>query len=407
MKERNFPCFISSYFEYSKDGFCPDPFHYWVGVSVVAGALERKVWLVQTEKQIYYPNLYVLLVSLPGMGKSSAANIGVNMLRELKGVNMLPSQVTEAKLIDLFGTRKSFVYKGKEIQHSSRFYYASEASSSLRDIYGEFIALITDFYDSHDVWEKATVKGGEFRLKNICMNMLAGCTFDYLKKLITDNNIMGGFASRLIYIIHDEKVIRRPSWVDDGDEEKDAETRRLLMEDLEQIHSLKGRFTVSKEFKERFVEWFPRYDAARQDIKSEKIQSLMVRKQTNLLKLCMVISASRSNDMVLTEEHWNEAMKQLDHIEPDIPRMLQASEAANVETQKGLNMAILTCLNDSPKKELTENLLKGKLIALGFDPLKIKTTLDMMCASAVQVKRGTSEDGRSVYQLLVDPNDNL
>ena len=86
---RNFDNFLSSYMDYAVDGFCPDEFHFWTGVSVIAGALERKVWTNVTAQWTLYPNLYVLLISNPAIGKSSAGNKGViELLREVPTVNI-------------------------------------------------------------------------------------------------------------------------------------------------------------------------------------------------------------------------------------------------------------------------------------------------------------------------------
>ena len=402
--KRNFPDFLTAYYKYSKDGFCPNVFHYWTGVSVVSGALERKVWLPQSSKFNTYPNLYILLVSLPGMGKSSAANIGIDLLKDCGTVQFLPTQVTEAKLIELLSGRSIFTLGNKEHQHSSRFYYASEASNSLRNIYGDFIACLTDFYDCPKLWEKATIKADKVALSNVCLNMLAGCTFDYLSKLVTDDNIMGGFASRLIYIIHDEKCIRSPSW--ESEDEHDPDMREALLADLKVIHSLKGKFRADKGFKQKWESWFPKFDELRQEHESEKMQSLLVRKSMNLLKLCMIMSASKSNDLVITEEHWQEAMMNLDRQENNLPKMLRIAQMKNTDSQKSLNLAILAALDDCPGKRLTEKLLKGKLLNHGFEPTKIKGTLELMAVSETQIKK-VQEDGKEWFQLLVDPNNNL
>lgn len=404
MSKRNFPDFLDAYFEYSRDDFCPDPFHYWTGVSTVAAALERKVWLPWSKTLNYYPNIYTLLVSLPGMGKSSAANVGVALLRDATEVRFIPEQITEAKFIESMGRRKTFVFGDKEIQHSSAFYYASEASSSLKNVYGDFIAMLTDFYDCRDIWEKATMKSGEVRLKNICVNVLAGCTFDYLGKLITDDNIMGGFASRILYVIHDEKKVRNPGWNDTI--KHDEKLHKKLVEDLHVIHNLKGRFRADEGFKKRYMEWFPKFDEARQGIESEKMQSLLVRKSTNLMKLCMIVSASRRNDLLLKEEDWVTAMRRLDKIEAQLPKMLRAAQMKDTQSQRSLNLAILSCLDDSPTKKLKENVLKGKLLAQGFDPTKVIGTIQFMCASGTQIKQIVI-DGKPGYELLVDPNEHL
>ena len=213
MTKRNFPDWLDAYAQYSNDNFVPPQFNQWSGLSVVAGALERKVWLPWNDTFSYYPNIFVLMVSLPGAGKSTALNKAIGILQDMNArtssLNIIPSQVTEAKFIDLMSAQTVFEYGTQMIYQSAGYYFASEASNSLKNVFGDFIACLTDFYDCPPFWEKATKKDDKITLRNVSLNLLAGSTFDYLSKLVTDDNIMGGFASRLIYVVHREKLVRK------------------------------------------------------------------------------------------------------------------------------------------------------------------------------------------------------
>jgi len=406
MSKRNFPNFLDAYYEYAKDAFCPDIFHLWTGISIVAGALERKVWLPWTASLNFYPNLYILLVSHPGMGKSSAGNTGVNgLLRHIKDVKFIPAQVTEAKFIDIMSAQQGMAVGTKQLMHSSGYFYASEASNSLKNIYGDFIACLTDFYDCPSLWEKATQKDDVITLSNVCFNMLAGCTFDYLNKLITDDNIMGGFASRVMYVIHDEKMVRKPSW---GSVDSQAETsRKLLMEDLQAIHKMSGPFTATPEFKAKWLEWFPKHDAKRQELASEKLQALLVRKGTNLMKLCMVCAAAEASDRVLRIQHWERAMALVESLEGGIPKMLKMTQSQNGgdDGQRALNMTIMELL-DSNGKEMGLKKLALTCVNKGYQIQRVKDTINAMVEGEQLKKLNISNQGLSL-RLLVDSNDYL
>ena len=56
---RNFENFVDAYFDYTKDGYVPDKFHFWCALSTVAAAMERKCWLPWAGKFMTYPNLYM------------------------------------------------------------------------------------------------------------------------------------------------------------------------------------------------------------------------------------------------------------------------------------------------------------------------------------------------------------
>lgn len=383
MKTRHYKNFLAAYLQYHRDQFVPDKFHLWAGISVIAAALERKVYIPWSKTLNFYPNLYVLLVAKPAIGKSSVIMPAVNMLRELnevaetKGVRILPSQMTEAKLIDLM--KRSTIYEeGTMIKNQcAGFYFASEASACLKNLYGDFVATITSFYDCDSIWEKATMGLGDeaIKLHNICFNLLAGSTFDYLGELITDKNIMGGFASRLIYIIQSDVIERDSPWQNRG-EKREAQVEYVkLLEDLQQIHSLAGRFSADEDFKARWEDWFPKFDKERQLLPSEKMQSLMARKSTNLLKLCMIIAVSESDELMLKASHWDRAMELIKETEKYLPDMLRESKSKDTKSQDGLNQALFQILLAYPNG-LDETQVEQALMLKGFQRQDILRTIE-------------------------------
>lgn len=377
---RRFPNFLDAYIAWSADNFVPEQFNIWSGIAAVAGALERKVWLQWSETFSYYPNLFVLLVSLPGIGKSTALNKAVGLLKELQAregqLNMLPNQVTEAKFIEMMGHSSSFDIAGKIYFQSAGFYWASEASNSFKPVYGDLIPCFTDFYDCPPYWKKATKKDNETGLENVALSLLAGSTFDYLAKLVTDENIMGGFASRLIYVVHREKLIRRQKFQLGGMNEaafaKRIDYRDALMQDLSAIHKMKGPFAATPEFEAEWEKWYPEFEEKRQSIESEKMQSLLVRTNTNVLKVSMILSACESDERILKLHHWKKALELVETNSKDLPVIFQDAKSNDTQSQSGLNAAVLSKLR---KGEIDLNVLRSNLMNKGFNPANIDQTL--------------------------------
>ena len=403
-KKRNFPNFLEAYYNYAKDDFCPDAFHLWTGISIVAGAIGRKLWIPFSETLKFYPNLYVLLVAKPGEGKSSAANIGVNgILREIKGINFIPSQVTEAKFVDLMSEQSHFEMNGRNYLQSAGYFYASEASNSLKNHYGDFLACITDFYDCPAIWEKATKKDDRITLTNVCFNLLAGCTFDYLGKLVTEENIMGGFASRLIYVINDKEMDRDPVW--GMQDKKEDGTKQKLIEDLQDIQRMCGQFTADDEFKEIWKTWFRQNDKAMRGVKSEKMRSLMARKSPNLIKVSMIMSAVESSDKVLRARHWSKALELVTHVEKELPLVIQETMTGPSphDDQRNLNVAITSnFVGVSTGLPLQE--IVSKALVRGFRNDRIQATIRSMMENG-QMRYETVEGKGRVIKLLMDPQE--
>ena len=90
---------IESYEEYTEILPSPALFRKWVAIFFVAAAMERRVW-VRTMGSALYPNLYVLLVGPPGIGKGVAMHPAEAMMRDVPEIHVGPSDMTTASMID-------------------------------------------------------------------------------------------------------------------------------------------------------------------------------------------------------------------------------------------------------------------------------------------------------------------
>jgi hypothetical protein len=84
--------------------------YFWVGVSAIAGALRRKVWIDQAYFR-WHPNMYIILVAPPGIvSKSTTASVAMRLLRRVPGIKFGPDVVTWQALVGAFAeaTEKDF-----------------------------------------------------------------------------------------------------------------------------------------------------------------------------------------------------------------------------------------------------------------------------------------------------------
>jgi hypothetical protein len=90
---------LTDFVEYASHGEASSRLMYWVGVSTVAGALRRKVWIDMGDFQ-WSPNFYILIVGEPGMvRKSTSIDVGMRFLKRIDGVHRGPAIVTWQALI--------------------------------------------------------------------------------------------------------------------------------------------------------------------------------------------------------------------------------------------------------------------------------------------------------------------
>src|SRR5271157_5790829 len=71
----------------------PTKFHWWCAASAIAATVKRNVWIDRVKWKLY-PNLYVVLVGRPGLGKGAAMNPAIALMKEAGTVNILSDRVT-------------------------------------------------------------------------------------------------------------------------------------------------------------------------------------------------------------------------------------------------------------------------------------------------------------------------
>lgn len=394
---------IESYEQYAKDAYCPDEFHLWTGLTVLAAALERKVWLLNG-KIYFYPNIYTMLTTYAGVGKSTAIVRGADLLERLKHefnpeFKIIAEQITEPGLVKVMEIRQEMaISETKRVFHSSGFFYASEASASaLQNTHGTFTSTITAMYDCPKVFRKVT-KGESERpteIHNVCLNMLAGATFDYLKNLVNESSVMGGFASRIIYVINKERIIREPKW---GQSEfVDQSLQEDLFQDLCEIHKLMGRFRPTPAFIKAWEDFQPESDRKLKALNSPALESLAARMSTNTTKIAMLLSIAESNDLVVDLPHWERAMEMIETVSKDNAFILSQGAMADRNSQSGMNQVIGQTLAKLGG-EATVKTLRRVALTHGIDADKMMRTIDAMASADL-----ISIDSNGVAKLVVDP----
>jgi hypothetical protein len=329
--------------------------------------------------------------------------------RKTSHLNIMPNQVTEAKFIELMAHGRSFLEKtaSGEIMHrqNAGYYFASEASNSLKNVFGDFIACLTDFYDCPRTWERATKKDGKkIQLANVCMNLLAGSTFDYLGKLVSDENIMGGFASRIIYVVSKNKVVEDQLFQLGGSSDKEKEERKIfrdaMIDDLVQISKMVGPMHADAEFGKAWEAWYPDYERKRRALDSEKAQSILARTNTNVLKVAMLLSAAESNDRMLKIHHWERALQLVDGIQAQTPSIFRQAKATSSEKKPGnTTSAVINAVIAAPG--INVDRLKSKLTATGHNFNQVEQTVKALIGTGLLGVRGSG------IEVLGNPNDYL
>ena len=80
-------CWISAYEQLTADLPSPLVFRRWAAIAGISMSLERRCWIGAGASRIY-PNLYILLVANPGVGKDMAIGPLRDLLHEAKKIHI-------------------------------------------------------------------------------------------------------------------------------------------------------------------------------------------------------------------------------------------------------------------------------------------------------------------------------
>jgi hypothetical protein len=318
---------LNAYLVYTEPQESPASFHYWTGVSTIAGALRRKVFFDQGFFK-WTPNFYIVLVAPSGIStKSTTASIGMGLLKEVPGVHFGPSSLTWQSLFPVLNAAQELSDiegDGLLTPQSCLTFFSSELGTliSPKDADQSMLNWLIELWDGKDFpIERYTKKEGSIRVDGAWVNIIAGTTPNWIAANMSKTSVGGGFTSRCIFVYEDSKrkLVAYPKL----QMKKDSHAlQKDLLHDLQEIGLLKGEFSMSEDAVTFGVRWYEEnYNRLRTDPLLSQFDGYASRKQGHMHKLAMVLSASESNSLCLEKHHLEAAAKVLDELEPTMPKV--------------------------------------------------------------------------------------
>lgn len=330
MTSRCFPDWLTAFCDYASFGEAPRRMYFWVGVSAVAGALRRRVWIDQAYFR-WYPNFYVVLVAPPGIvSKSTTAGISMNLLRKVPGIHFGPDVVTWQALIGAFqGVKEEFKLVDAAtgeiiyVPMCAMTIESSEFGNLLNPQDKDMVDLLVTLWDGKQgAFTKITKMSGNDSVENPWINIVACTTPAWIAGNFPEYMIGGGFTSRCLFVYAEEKAkyvaypgLHVPANL--GDVEK------ALIHDLEYIsNAFVGPYTLDKPAVDWGEAWYKHHYEKRPDgLDDERFGGYIARKQTHIHKLAMVLAAATSDQQIITAENLALANTMVTELETDMPRV--------------------------------------------------------------------------------------
>lgn len=298
--------------------------HFWAGVSAIAGALRRRVWIDMSYFK-WHANHYIIFVAPPGIvSKSSTARIAMDLLRQVPGINFGPDIVTWPKLVEVFESHaEQFEYNREFITQCAVTLQSSEFGNLVNPQDREMIDLLVDLWDSNTgAFTKATKNSGQNMIENPWVNLIACTTPAWIAGNFPEYVIGGGFTSRCLFVYAEkkDKLVAYPHL------EVPANLKSVaaaLVTDLQYIAAnLVGQYILQPDALEWGRVWYKfHYEHPPANLLDDRFGGYLARKQTHLHKLAMVMAAAQRDEMVITADDLSLANSMIDALEQDMPKV--------------------------------------------------------------------------------------
>jgi len=301
----------------------PEPFDIINALFCTNCLLGRKTWFDYGEAGDIFPNLYVIIVSEPGLGKSTAMGISENLLRKIGKVSRTASRITkEALIMNLARVERPYV-----LNHNGSTQNVNQAYSLLSEFTGflggksashDMVDLLVDLYDRTYDWSNETIKHGEVVIQFPHYSFLGCCTKDWVDYNLKSEVIGGGFVRRCIFVYEtmEKNIVPLPRHAD-------PEIDIILEREATRIAKLQGSFGLTKAAREIYEEFYYNLKKEKHDPKtSEKVRFYLNSKAVQLLKICMGFSANFDDSLLIDSNIVKSGIKVLDYSERNLGLVL-------------------------------------------------------------------------------------
>lgn len=250
-----------------------------------------------------FPNLFVMLVGPPGLGKSMAMEPVKKLLSSLPNMVLSPARLSPEKFIQLV-SRSSKVLPQATDPYFTQSAYAvmvSEIATFIRPQDDQIVTTLTDFFDCAELWRYATLSRDEDRIENLYLTLIGGITPKTLADNFGAKAIGAGFTARVNFIYSDEYT---PPDIFGTVHVPDLSA---FQSDLADIHKMFGTFSFSKEAAGKLqalvLAGIPPTPT------DPKFEEGLTRRWIHLTKLAMLYSAAESGSLKIELSHLSAALE--------------------------------------------------------------------------------------------------
>lgn len=320
----------------------PHNFITWSALSLLGAALKNSVFF-DIGTYTLYPNMFVVLVAPPGIGKGTAMNIieDMNNTNKLnKVVNTLSDRITTEKIIESIanGWAQAPKLQGMQLVIGAMEHSCLIFSTELRTLLGGSNWML-EFLE--EAWSKTSFdyqtknKGSAF-MEDSCCSLLAASVPDVLRNIKRETQIIitGGFASRCLFVYAEEpsKDLPFPESLKKNKKSKALWDNLIL--DLKEISNLRGEFKMAPDARIILEKYLTANKTHTQNADSESEANFRARVKSHVIKLAIAFSVSKGDSLTLDKFDVSNAIAEIDKVIGNVKKLFRgvgdSTDAPNI-----------------------------------------------------------------------------
>lgn len=278
--------FLEDYLLYTQGNETPEIMHLWVGLSVLAGAAEKRVWIDRGFFKIY-PNLYVILLAPAGVcAKSTSMDLGAKLLKEA-GFHVMEDSVLKEKII----VDMSLLQKTVDISEDTKFVHSSLTFMSdelnlLLSSGAEMVKFLVAIWGKDDLFTYKTKNSGSFEIQYPYFNFISAAVPQWFGPSLASDMASTGFLARCIFVYEEKK---RGKFPNPKVTTEQLQARDRCFQHILSMTNYFGELHTSKEFNAMFNDWYMKQDIS--PLEDHRVASYLERRtKVHILKVAALMA---------------------------------------------------------------------------------------------------------------------
>jgi hypothetical protein len=204
---------------------------------------------------------------------------------------------------------------GQMMFHSSLTIFSQELTVFLGYNNMQLMSDLADWYDCRKKWTYRTKWSGSDEIEGVWVNLIGATTPKLIQSSMPMDAIGLGLTSRMIFVYEEkkDKIVPDPFL-----SRAELELRSKMVTDLTKISQLQGPFRVTGEFVDLWTEWYIKQEG-HPPFQDDRFAGYIERRPTHVMKLSMILNASRTDSMTISGDDLKRAINILNTTEKKMP----------------------------------------------------------------------------------------